>query len=103
MKSTAARSTALSGCGAAHGAASRARNAPRGDTRRIDQHAEFVTYSSEPNSSYRLGALCVNFGELRQLRELANLLLGPIDYNGHIEAYSSLFNLGFHDQLQIRR
>jgi len=82
---------------------SRARNAPRGDARRIDQHAEFVTYSSEPNSSYRLGALCVNFGELRQLRELANLLLGPIDYNGHIEAYSSLFNLGFHDQLQIRR
>jgi hypothetical protein len=77
--------------------------APRGDTRRIDQHAEFVTYSSEPNSSYRLGALCVNFGELRQLRELANLLLGPIDYNGHIEAYSSLLNLVLHDQLQIRR
>ena len=73
------------------------RYAPDRPARRI------VTYSSEPNSSYRLGALCVNFGELRQLRELANLLLGPIDYNGHIEAYSSLFNLGFHDQLQIRR
>jgi hypothetical protein len=64
--------------------------------------AEFVTYSSEPNGSYRLGALCVNLGELRQLRELANLLLGPIDHDGEIEAYSPLLNVVLHDQLQIR-